>query len=132
MSDKQIAAQLNRLGIETAKGHTWTRVRVGNFRTIHEIPNYSPGEREARGELTLEEAATRLGVSYSTMQRMIRRRQVPAQAGLSRWAVDPPRRGRGSVPHSGRRRTASEEDVRHHPIGTSNSRVSRGYLRCAL
>jgi excisionase family DNA binding protein len=79
MSDKQIAAQLNRLGIETAKGHTWTRIRVGNFRTIHEIPNYSPGEREARGELTLEEAATQLGVSYSTVQRMIQRRQVPAK-----------------------------------------------------
>src|SRR5512142_1610825 len=79
MSDKQIAAQLNRLGIETAKGHTWTRIRVGNFRTIHEIPNYSPGEREARGELTVEEAASRLGVSYSTVQRMIQRRQLPAQ-----------------------------------------------------
>jgi excisionase family DNA binding protein len=79
MSDKQIAAQLNRLGIETAKGHTWTRIRVGNFRNIHEIPNYSPGEREARGELTLEEAASRLGVSYSTVQRMIQRRQLPAQ-----------------------------------------------------
>jgi excisionase family DNA binding protein len=79
MSDKQIAAQLNRLKIATAKGHTWTRIRVGNFRTIHEIPNYSPGEREARGELTLEEAATQLGVSYSTVQRMIQRRQLPAQ-----------------------------------------------------
>ena len=79
MTDKQIAAQLNRLGIKTSKGHTWTRIRVGNFRTIHEIPNYSPGEREARGELTLEEAATRLGVSYSTVQRMIQRRQLPAQ-----------------------------------------------------
>jgi hypothetical protein len=33
MPDKQIAAQLNRLGIETAKGHTWTRIRVGNFET---------------------------------------------------------------------------------------------------
>jgi excisionase family DNA binding protein len=79
MSDKQIAAQLNRLGIKTAKGHTWTRTRVGNFRTIHEIPNYSPGEREARGELTLEQVASLLGVSYSTVQRMIQRRQMPAQ-----------------------------------------------------
>ena len=79
MMDKQLAAQLNRLGIKTAKGHTWTRIRVGNFRTIHEIPNYSPGEREARGELTLEEAAIQLGVSYSTVQRMIQRRQLPAQ-----------------------------------------------------
>jgi excisionase family DNA binding protein len=52
---------------------------VGNFRTIHNILNYCPGEREARGELTLEEAAVRLGVSYSTVQRMIQRRQMPAQ-----------------------------------------------------
>jgi excisionase family DNA binding protein len=79
MSDKQLAAQLNRLGIETSKGHTWTRTRVGNFRTIHEIPNYLPGEREARGELTLEEAASQLGVSYSTVQRLIKRRRLPAQ-----------------------------------------------------
>jgi excisionase family DNA binding protein len=79
MSDKQLAAQLNRLGIETSKGHTWTRTRVGNFRTIHEIPNFLPGEREARGELTLEEAASQLGVSYSTVQRLIKRRRLPAQ-----------------------------------------------------
>jgi hypothetical protein len=35
----QIAAQLNRLGIKSAKGHTWTRTRVGSFRQIHNIPN---------------------------------------------------------------------------------------------
>ena len=109
MSDKQIAAQLNRLGIKTAKGHTWTRIRVGNFRTIHEIPNYSPGEREARGELTLEEAATQLGVSYSTMQRLIRTPAIACAAGLSRWALDPPRRGRGGVPHKERRKRPPEE-----------------------
>jgi excisionase family DNA binding protein len=79
MLDKQIAAQLNRLDVKTAKGHTWTRVRVGNFRKIHHIPNYSPGEHQARGELTLEETASRLGVSYSTVQRLIRRGRLPAR-----------------------------------------------------
>ncbi|HMB03854.1 MAG TPA: recombinase family protein, partial [Isosphaeraceae bacterium] len=119
MPDKQIAAQLNRLGIETAKGHTWTRIRVGNFRTIHEIPNYSHGEREARGELTVEEAASRLGVSYSTVQRMIQRRQLPAQqvcpggpwalrtedveAFLAQNSVHRPPRHRPSSPHRNQR-----------------------------
>ena len=77
MSDKQIAAQLNRMGIKSAKGYTWTRVRVGNFRKSNNILNYTPGERQARGELTVEETAEKLGVSYSTVQRMIQRKQLP-------------------------------------------------------
>jgi excisionase family DNA binding protein len=89
MSDKQIAAQLNRLDIKTAKGHTWTRTRVGNFRQIHNIGNYCPNEKQARGELTLEETASRLGVSYSTVQRLIRRGQLPARQICPRgpWIV---------------------------------------------
>jgi excisionase family DNA binding protein len=79
MSDKQVAAQLNRLGIKTAKEHTWTRLRVGNFRQIHNIPNHAPGEPQARGELTLESAAVRLGMSYSTVQRLIRDGHLPAR-----------------------------------------------------
>ena len=78
MSDKHIAAQLNRLGVKTMKGHTWTRVRVGNFRNIHDIPPYSPGEREIRGEITLEDAAEKMSVSYSTLQRMIHQQRFPA------------------------------------------------------
>ncbi len=127
MSDQQIAAQLNRLGIETAKGHTWTRIRVGNFRTIHEILNYSPGEREARGELTLEEAATQLGVSYSTVQRMIQRRQIPAthicsggpwtlraedvEAFRTRNSVKPSRMSRPSSPDRDQQTLAFPEDI---------------------
>ena len=78
MSDKQIAAQLNRMGIKSAKGHSWTGSRVAGFRLSHAIANYTPGERQARGELTIEEVATRLGVSYATVHRMIRRQQLPA------------------------------------------------------
>lgn len=77
MPDKQIAAQLNRMGIKSAKGHSWTRARVGNFRKDNAIANYTPGERQARGEVTIEEVAIKLGVSYSTVQRMIRRKQLP-------------------------------------------------------
>jgi excisionase family DNA binding protein len=78
MSDKQLAAQLNRMGIKSAKGHTWTRTRVGNFRKVNDIPNNVPGERQLRGEMTLEEVAEKLGVSYSTVQRLIQRKQLPA------------------------------------------------------
>ena len=79
MSDRQIAAQLNRMGIKSAKGHGWTRGRVGNFRTDNAIANYTPGERQARGELTIEEVASRLEVSYSTIQRMIKQHHLSAR-----------------------------------------------------
>jgi excisionase family DNA binding protein len=79
MSDQSIAAQLNRMGIKTAKGYGWTRGRVGSFRKGNAIPNYVPGERQARGECTIEEVAKRLDVSYSTVQRMIQRRQLRGQ-----------------------------------------------------
>jgi excisionase family DNA binding protein len=78
MPDKQIAAQLNRMGRKSAKGHTWTRIRVGNFRTAHTIANYQPGERQARGELAIEDVAARLGVSYMTVLRMIQRQELSA------------------------------------------------------
>ena len=78
MPDKQIAAQLNRMGVKSAKGHTWTRIRVDNFRKMNGIPNYTPGERQARGELTIEGVAAKLGVSYSTVKRMMQRQQLPA------------------------------------------------------
>jgi len=89
MSDKQLAAQSNRHGIKTTKGHTWTRGRVGNFRQLHDIANYSPGEPQARGELTPEEAASRLGVSYSTVQRLIQQGRLPAQQICARgpWVI---------------------------------------------
>jgi excisionase family DNA binding protein len=67
------------MGIKTAKGYGWTRSRAGSFRADNAIANYAPGERQIRGEFTIEEAAERLGVSYSTVQRMIKRRQLPAR-----------------------------------------------------
>jgi excisionase family DNA binding protein len=90
MPDKQIAAQLNRLGRRSVKGHTWTRTRVGNFRTDHQIANYQPGERQARGELAIEDVAARLGVSYMTVLRMIQRQELPATQVCpgAPWIID--------------------------------------------
>src|SRR5690242_5492205 len=67
-----IAAMLNRLGHRTGKGHTWTETRVRSFRSDHGIAAFTVGEREARGEVTLEQAAKALGTSKMTVLRMIR------------------------------------------------------------
>jgi excisionase family DNA binding protein len=71
LNDGSIASLLNRLGHRTGKGHTWTEMRVRSFRNDHRIPVYKTGEREARGELTLEQASEALGTSKMTVLRMI-------------------------------------------------------------
>ena len=71
LNDGTIASLLNRLGHRTGKGHTWTELRVRSFRNDHHIAVYKAGEREARGELTLEQAADALGASKMTVLRMI-------------------------------------------------------------
>jgi len=60
LPDGTIASLLNRLCHRTGKGHTWTEMRVRSFRSDHHIAVYKTGEREARGELTLEQAADAL------------------------------------------------------------------------
>ena len=71
LPDQSIASVLNRLGMRSAKGHTWTQVRVRNFRCEHQITIYREGERAERHELILHEAASRLGVSKMTVVRLI-------------------------------------------------------------
>lgn len=71
LNDGSIASLLNRLGHRTGKDHTWTEMRVRSFRCDHHIAVYKSGEREARGELTLEQASEALGTSKMTVLRMI-------------------------------------------------------------
>ena len=78
-SDQGIVSILNRLSIRTGRGHTWTEARVRAFRDTHHIKVYVEGERRARGELTMEEAATMLGVSTETIRRLIAHKQLPAK-----------------------------------------------------
>jgi len=69
--DGAIAATLNRLGKRTGRGNPWTEARVRSFRSQHRVPAHRPGEMAERGDLTLEEAARRLGVSKMTVLRLI-------------------------------------------------------------
>src|SRR5262250_432594 len=79
LPDHSIAPVLNRLGIRSAKGQTWTQLRVRNFRGAHQIPVYREGERAERHELILKEAASRLGVHKMTVIRLIQDGLLPAR-----------------------------------------------------
>ena len=77
--DRSIASILNRLRMHTAKGLSWTQGRVRGFRRDHQIAVYRDGERAERGEIILQEAASRLGVSKMTVVRLIKDGHLPAK-----------------------------------------------------
>jgi excisionase family DNA binding protein len=76
--DSMIASILNRMGRRTAHGQSWNSKRVCATRYHHAIEVYREGEREARGELTVNEVAALLRVTDTTVLRMIRQKRLPA------------------------------------------------------
>jgi DNA invertase Pin-like site-specific DNA recombinase len=76
--DVRIASILNRNQRRTAHGQIWTAKRICSLRNNHEIPVYREGERQARSEVSVSEAALSFGVTPSTMLRLIRLKQLPA------------------------------------------------------
>jgi DNA invertase Pin-like site-specific DNA recombinase len=76
--DGSIVSILNRLGVRTGRGHSWTEARLRTFRCNHNIAVYSEGERLTRGEVTLEETAAMLNVSRESIRRLIASKVLPA------------------------------------------------------
>jgi DNA invertase Pin-like site-specific DNA recombinase len=76
--DARIASILNRNQRRTAHGQNWTVKRICSLRNNHAIPVYREGERQARGEMSVSEGAAALGVTPTTVLRLIRLKQLPA------------------------------------------------------
>ena len=78
LPDGVIASLLNRLGMPTAHGDTWTAQRVCSQRNDRGIAAYREADRHARAELLLSEVASALNVGYETALRLIRKGLIPA------------------------------------------------------
>ena len=76
--DARIASILNRNGRRTAHGQSWTAKRICSLRHNHAISAYSDGERQCRGEMSVREVAATLGVTPTTILRLIRLKRLPA------------------------------------------------------
>lgn len=89
LPDGSVAAILNRMGHRTARGNTWTEGRLRTFRHDHHIDVYREGEREARGEMTLEQTAQVLGTSKMSVLRMIAAGEIAAHQTCrgAPWAI---------------------------------------------
>ena len=76
--DARIASILNRNRRRTAHGQSWTAKRICSLRNNHAIPVYREGERQARDEMSVSEVAVVLGVTPTTVLRLIHQKQMPA------------------------------------------------------
>ena len=76
-SDEHIAASLNRMGIRTGQGKTWTAHRVGSLRRVHGIHGYLSAEKNGEW-LTMSEAAKLLGVTHHAIRRAIKAGVLPS------------------------------------------------------
>ena len=76
-SDEHIAASLNRMGMRTGQGKTWTAHRVRSLRRVHGIHGYLSAEKDGEW-LTMQDAARALGVSSHTIRHLIKAGVLPA------------------------------------------------------
>jgi len=90
LPDFQIARILNRLGYRTGAGNTWTQQRVVSLRHAHAIPVFTPDTHGA-AMLTIGQAALALGVSPTTVRKLIGTGRLPATQPVpyAPWAINP-------------------------------------------
>ncbi|MDP6445133.1 MAG: hypothetical protein QF805_15150, partial [Pirellulaceae bacterium] len=70
--DESISRALNRCGLTTKSGRTWTKQRVAQYRRQLGIVKFNEREKSSEGWLTQHEAATNLGISPMSLNRLIR------------------------------------------------------------
>jgi hypothetical protein len=87
--DADIASTLNRLGHRTGSGNTWTETRVRSLRHYHGFPAHEPN-KPASNRLTMEQAATKLGVSATLVRNLIKAGVLPATQVVpcAPWEID--------------------------------------------
>ncbi|MBB2755603.1 UNVERIFIED_ORG: excisionase family DNA binding protein [Rhizobium aethiopicum] len=77
-SDEHIAASLNRMGMPTGQGKTWTAHRVASVRRVRAIHAYKSADKEGEW-LTMTEAAAVLGVTNHRIRHLIKTNVLSAE-----------------------------------------------------
>ena len=77
-SDEHVAATLNRMGLRTGQGLSWTKRRVEAYRKTAGIAAYAPAANPAEW-VTMRDAAKHAGVSSHFVRQLIQRGVLPAK-----------------------------------------------------
>jgi len=78
-SDADVAATLNRMGMRTGQGKTWTGHRVSSLRRVHQIDGYRSASRTDGEWLTMSEAAAKFGVTNHKIRRVVEAGILPTE-----------------------------------------------------
>lgn len=70
-SDADVAATLNRMGMRTGQGKTWTGHRVSSLRRVHKIEGYRSAGTTGGEWLTMSEAAAKFGVTNHKIRHVV-------------------------------------------------------------
>lgn len=131
-SDEHIAATLNRMGLPTGQGNTWTAGRVQSARKKARIRAYESATKDGSC-LTMDEAAKQLGVSHARIRRLIAQGLLPARQvvpeapwqirseDLQRPAVQEALRRRNSPPKPGALLLSDEPSLQSPPTERRNA-----------
>jgi DNA invertase Pin-like site-specific DNA recombinase len=82
-SDEHIAATLNRMGLPTGQGKTWTAHRVVSVRRVNDIRAYRSAHKDGEW-LTMSEAAAKLAVTNHRIRHLIKEGLLPAEQVVPR------------------------------------------------
>ena len=82
-SDEHIAATLNRMGLPTGQGKTWTAHRVSSVRMVNDIRAYRSAHKDGEW-LTMSEAAAKLGVNNHRIRHLIKEGLLAAEQVVPR------------------------------------------------
>lgn len=77
-SDEHIAASLNRMGMPTGQGKTWTAHRVASVRRVRAIHAYKSADKDGEW-MTMTEAAAALGVTNHRIRHLIKTKVLSAE-----------------------------------------------------
>lgn len=78
-SDADVAATLNRMGMRTGQGKTWTGHRVSSLRRVHKIEGYRSAGTTGGEWLTMSEAAAKFGVTNHKIRRVVDAGLLPTE-----------------------------------------------------
>jgi hypothetical protein len=101
-SDEDVAATLNRMGLPTGQGKTWTVHRVASLRRVRGIHAYKSADKNGEW-LTMREAAAKLSVSHRQIRKLIKEGILAADQVV----LDAPYQFRASDLHDERVTSAS-------------------------
>ena len=127
--DEHIAASLNRMGMRTGQGKTWTAHRVGSLRRVRGIHAYLSAEKDGEW-LTMRDAAAALGVSSQNPPSHPGRRAARGTSRAGRPLSNPLKRPAFAGRHHGHRSERAPVSLR---VSGAASNVSRHLkMRCTM